>query len=135
MTTILKNIRFQKLDQFNNPVFICNQKEKNIYKKLTKFASQLQSQFEDCFLPIYHSIEHEYCTIRLRKNTQIDKLKLKQNDRVDMSFSVKRKKTNNKIYVNCVLKSIKLVSRTLPLDYGSDVELYDVNTDEDTDEE
>ena len=122
------NIRYQKLDSFCNFIFICDKEnETKNYDKLVKYTSQLKEKFPDHYLPLYYNEEYKYASVRLKKDTKIQMLKLNPNDLVDLSFNIKKKKgKEGQIYVNCILEKIKLVKRAPPVDEGSDVDLDDV---------
>ena len=123
-------VRFQKLDKFENPVFICNKtKELESYTKLTKFYRQLSKRF-DSFLPIYSDSEKEYATIRIRKNSDFNGLC--ENDVHEITFDIKKKDNKLTVYG----RSMELVSKAVPFDEvddfmmdGDDFELDDSKDD------
>ena len=123
----IKSIRFQKIDDYQNPVFIANStKEPTQYKKLSRFYEQLSEEYKDSFLPLFENKKHKYATIRLKKDTQVSQLKLTANDVVDIKFTVrKRVSEEGKISVNCHLESIKLVQRAPPVDLGQEITFSD----------
>ena len=66
----LSNIKFQKFDDFKNPVFICSPREESEnYYTLEKIANNITKKHPDIFSPVYHSQEHLYCSIRFKKNS------------------------------------------------------------------
>jgi hypothetical protein len=142
MSIVLKNIRFNKFDLFLNPVFICsseNENEYENYKQLKSYAKQLKKKFPDIFLPIYNSEEYNFSSIKICKNTQITQLKLNQNDLVNLTFRIKKKKSDKNLltYVNCILVKVKLVKRAPLANFGDDIVFDDIfdNSDEEGDEQ
>ena len=122
----IRNVRYQKQDEYGNQIFICNiTKEAKSYKKLKNFSKQLKEKHPSTFLPIFNNTAHKYSTIRLKKDFKINNLKLKQNDVCDIKFSICSRSYENKTYLaaHCVL--IKLVKRAPPIDLGVELELYD----------
>jgi hypothetical protein len=120
----IDNIRFQKFDEYS-AIFIANSKtEPKTYKKLKKYHFQLNESYPNNFLPIYHSPQHEYSTIRFKlvKNLK----QLNPNDVVSLKFKVKRTaSTKNTVY--CQLTEFNLISEAV-----QDYEL-NLNSDSDSD--
>ena len=113
----LSNIKFQKLDQYDNPVFIAGEEnDLENYTILKVYAKKLNSMFEG-FMPIYHNDEHKFGTIRFAKKYEF---KPENNCNYDIEYSIKQKNKNLKIYVNCHITKITFVSRNI-IDQGSDV--------------
>lgn len=115
----LKNIKFSKLDKFQNSVFIASKKvdEKN-YKKLLEYYNKLLEMDINTFSPIYHNSEYKYNTIRFFK----DKYEFKERGIYDIEFTINKKEKEGKTYINFYLKSVKLV-KTLEIDKGEEIEL------------
>ena len=104
---VLKSIRFQKLDKYDNPVFIVNQMEKENYKDLVEKAQQLQDKNFDTFLPIYHSEQYAYATIRFVKCHVIP-----DPDCVyDIDYVITTKKKDDRTYVNCHMNDLTFVKK------------------------
>lgn len=117
-------IRYQKRDQFNNPVFIASkEREPESFAQLVKYQTSLKKKF-DTFLPVFANTEKHYATIRFQKQTLHSLSKpLKPNDTYSIKFDIKAKTKDNKKYCNCFLRKIKFVKAAPPVDEGSDVEL------------
>ena len=123
-----KSIRFQKLDKFNNMVFIVNGKNPNEtdnFNKLKQDYRSLKDKY-DTYLPIYYNEEYDYCTIRFYKN---NKFKVEENCTYDVEYSirVKSKDDSNRAgfaqkFVNCYLDKLTFVSRK-EVDRGELIEL------------
>ena len=129
----IKNIRFQKLDDYQNFIFIANsKKEPKLYKKLSKFYKQLAKKYAESFLPVYENKTHNYATIRLKKDYKISKLKLLSGDVVNIEFVVrKRVNEDGKVSVKCYVDTIKLVSRAPPVDLGDELSFSDEESEAD----
>lgn len=104
----IKNIRFQKLDEFNNPVFIVSSdiaSEKETYDTLKNYYIKLFQHNYGTFLPIYHSPAYKYATIRFKSGNIVRKYK--KNDVYNIVFSVKKSVSlSNKTYIKCYINSI-----------------------------
>ena len=132
----LKNIRFQKTDQFDNSCYVVNMdKEQKQYKKLSKYYKQLNAECSESFLPIYENTKYKYATLRLKKDEKVTKLKLNTNDVVDVKFNIYKKQSEEKVFVNCYVSSIKLVKRAEPVDLGDAMTFTDSDDDDDEDED
>ena len=118
------NLRFQKYDKFQNPVFIASKgqiEEKEAYDKLKDYYDKLEEKDFGTFLPIYHSSEHNYSTIRFKKNEKYNKMTVRNIYAVD--FTTKQLVKDSKIYVNCFISSLKLVCKASALDDGEELDL------------
>jgi hypothetical protein len=70
MSTTMQ-LRFQKVDPYNNSIFIASKNrddEEAVYTKLSKFHEALVTSDVTTFLPIYST--SKYATIRFKKNTK-----------------------------------------------------------------
>ena len=117
----LKSLRFQKIDKYNNPIFICNKDEQDNFNQLKELSEKLEQY--DCFTPVYHSDTYNYCTLRIKKNVKHPDFY--PNDRFDITFTI-NKKTNSdtdKISINCYSSKMKLVSKAPVLDIGEELDL------------
>ena len=118
-------LRFQKIDKFSNVIFIASgdkPEEKESFNLLTKFSKQLKSLNYDTFLPIYSSDnEFNYATVRTKKNLKYPNLV--ENSVYKITFDCKKRTKDDKNYINCYLRKLKLVKLAEPQDEGSDVEL------------
>jgi len=130
----IKNIRFQKLDDYENHVFICNEtKESASHAKLKKYYSKLQKSNDGCFLPLYVNDEHKYGTVRLKKNFAIKQLKLNSNDVCNIKFTIRRKKVESKTYISCFCDEIQIVKRAPPVILGEEIAFDSDDSEEETD--
>ena len=122
-TTI--NLRFQKIDVYGNSIFIAtanNPDEVDQYKTLDKCAKQLMSLDTKTFLPIFSNDEFQYATIRCKKNSSFPNLV--ENSYYKISFDTKKKSKDNKVFINCYLRKLKLVKKAAVVDDGEDI-LFD----------
>ena len=126
---ILKNIKFSKLDKFENPVFIATKKsDEENYKILLEYYNKILEMDIDTFSPIYHSSEFKYNSIRFFKDTAYEfKDRGLYNIKFTMNKKVKEGKDEGrnvveKTYINCYIKSAKFI-KTLEVDRGEEIEL------------
>jgi hypothetical protein len=121
MTTTI-NLRFQKKDVYENSIFIAaasNPDEVKQYKTLDKFAKQLMSLDTKQFLPIFSNDEFQYATIRCKKNSKFPNLV--ENSIYKITFDTKKKSKDNKVFINCYLRKLKLVKKADVVDLGDDI--------------
>ena len=110
----LKNIRFQKTDDYNNSIFIATSDEKANYKLLSSYSQKLINKDFDTFLPIYHNDEYKFTTIRFAEDS---KFKPKEHCIYDVNFTIRVKNKDGKKFVNCYIDKLKFISKT-PRDFG-----------------
>jgi len=125
------NLQFKKFDKFDNPVF--GAKQDNIpesYDKLTKIYKKLNARSYDTYLPIYSHPEFGYSTIRFFKNSKY--VNFKVGATYEVSFSINKKKKNDKTYVNCYISKMKFISKAETVDQGEEMEFSD-SEDSDSD--
>ena len=111
-------VRFSKNDNYSNPVFICSPKndvEKASYTKLCLLAEKNSQSDINTFSPLYHNAEHEFATIRFK---HFNKCKLEQHSLYNINCVLKRKESNDKVYVNAFVNKITLVKRADVRDDG-----------------
>ena len=104
---VLKNIRFQKVDKYDNLIFIANKTEKENYDDLKDKALKLENRFET-FMPIFHSEKFNYSTIRFVKNS---KATVEPDCVYDIDYIIKLKNKDGKTYVNCFINTIKFIKK------------------------
>ena len=130
----VKNIRFQKYDQYGSAVFISNaKKETKTYNKLKNYYEQLSGKFPDTYLPIYYSETLQYATVKLKtKFQQCMPKNLERNDVYDIKFEIRSGKNTEtgKVYVSCIPKKCKLVSKAVV-----EGDLVDLDSDSEPDKE
>ena len=109
--------RFQKQDQFGSQVFIASQsKEEDSFNVIKGFTEKLKGLNLTTFLPVYHSDNNPYCTIRFKhfKN----KVKLNPRDTYKIQFSFRKLTRDDKEYINCYVESIELIAKAPEIDFG-----------------
>ena len=111
-------VRFSKNDNYSNPVFICspkNAEEKGSYTKLCLLSQKISESDINTFSPIYHNTEHEFATIRFKHYKGI---KLEQQGLYNINCVLKRKESNDKVYINAFVNNISLLKKATPRDDG-----------------
>ena len=108
-------LRYQKLDQFKNPVFVVgnNNDEKDSYERLKKFHTALEKQNLNTFLPIYST--DSYSTIRFKSNP---KFSFADNHTYEVEYVIRKREMNGKNHVSCYMNKSRLVKKGAALDYG-----------------
>ena len=126
---VLKNLRFNKFDKYDNPVYIASHKEKDNYEDLKDKANKLEAKNLHTFLPIYHSEKFKFATIRFVKNFQKNGDYIKpQPDcvyNIDHSIKTKTKEGDHeegRTNVNCYINTITFVKK-LGRSEGDELEL------------
>jgi hypothetical protein len=105
--TFQLNLRFQKQSDYGDDIFICSNErepEQEAFKKLKSVANQLTKQF-DTFLPVYHSEDYNYCSIRFKAGGK----SFKRGSLYNIKFDIKQKTKDDKKFVNCFVRSSKLI--------------------------
>ena len=116
------NLRFLKYDQFNNPIFIAsNRKDTEIvsFNKLRDYSEQIKEKEYDTFNPIYHDVKNQFASIRF----QYKGSPLELGSVYSLDFKITKKEKLNKIYVNCYIDKIKLISKAEKIDRGEELDL------------
>jgi hypothetical protein len=111
-------VRFQKIDQYKNSIFIVGfgtnkPEEKESFDRLSKFYEALKNQNITTFLSIYATTD--YATIRFKPNT---KFNFVEDNTYELEFNIRKKEYEGKDYVSCFVNKSKLVKKALPVDYG-----------------
>jgi hypothetical protein len=114
----IQNLRFQKLDKYQNPVFIASRDDSN-YTLLADLAKRLREKNYDTFLPIYSSVEFNYATIRFTKNT---KYTLIPGAKYDVEFKVRTVARDERVFVNCLASVMRMTEKPAEIDYGQELE-------------
>ena len=115
MSTTMQ-IRFQKVDQYKNSIFIAEANktnEEDAFARLSKFYEALKNQNITTFLPLYST--PEYATIRFKPNT---KFKFVEGNTYQLEFNIRKKAYEGKDYVSCFINKSKLISKAALVDYG-----------------
>ena len=113
----IKNIRFQKLDQFENAIFIADKKrEPDTYQQLNGYYKQLKESTPEIFLPIYSNQEHNYSTIRVNSP-----MKYETNATYSIKFSIRKVIKGEKTYINVNIDRIKFLKPAPVIDLGTEI--------------
>ena len=106
------NIRYQKRSEYDDYVFLAD-KERNeeleSYNNLKIMSEKLSDKYTT-YLPIFHSDEHNVCSIRFKKDEGKSKL-FKKNCLYSVEFIIKNKEYKNENYVNCFIQKFKLINK------------------------
>lgn len=117
-------LHFQKLDKYENPVFIAKQEDiPESFDKLTKIYRRLTEVDYGTYLPIFSHSEFKYTTIRFFKNSKFNKFKVHAT--YEITFSINKKTKNEKTYVNCYISKVKFVKGAEKVDLGEVMDFSD----------
>ena len=120
---LLESLRFQKYDKYENYVFIASinkLEEETNYNILQNIHNKLEGKYES-YLPLYKSDMYNYVSVTIRKNYKFtDKLVI--GNTYNVEFDIREVEKDDKIYVNCTLKKIKLHTRKPKENLGSIIE-------------
>ena len=74
MTSYLcKNLKFHKIDRFNNPIFIATlKKDPENYTILKTIYDKVSALSIETFLPIYSHDEYKYVTVTFKTKSKFD---------------------------------------------------------------
>ena len=98
-------------------------KSPETYEVLKTYHEKLTAMEIDTFFPIYCNPEYEYASIRFMKSDEKRFNSMKPRNVYRVEFSIKQKNKDKKIYVNCYLKSLKLLTKAEKFDEGEELEL------------
>jgi hypothetical protein len=129
MTSVL--IRFQKIDTYDNLVFIASSKsldesEVKACKKLKSVHKKLKKVYPNLYQPVYYSSETGCATLKF-KNWQ--NLKPKLHDIYDIDFKLLVTKRDDTSYVRVVVNSIDFVKAGVLI--GTEIDLGGSDDDSD----
>jgi len=113
MSTTMQ-LRFQKVDPYNNSIFIAskNREDEDVaYTKLSKFHENLTNSDVTTFLPIYST--SKYATIRFKRNP---KFTFEEGCIYSLEFTVRKSEYEGKKYVAVFVNNSTLVAKAV--DYG-----------------
>ena len=116
-------LRYSKNSEYGDHVFICTDDEEAFpseqegFKELKRMSAKLNEMFTT-FLPVYHSEEHNYCSIRFQKTNS----KFHRRSLYKVSFDIKRKSKDGQEYCNAYIKKVKLHTRVKE-DQGKIIEI------------
>ena len=124
--SITLNLRYQKQDQYGSEIFIVSNKypeEQKAYTTLLRIEQKLKDREIDTFLPVYSNKDIGYATVRFKMFKGIP---LTPRDTYTVTFDVTAIMKNEKMFINCYIKKIKLHTRAKPIDTGVvlDLELF-----------
>lgn len=117
-------LRYSKDSEYGDHIFICANdteaypEEQKGFKELKRMSAKLDGMF-DTFLPVYHSAEHSYCSIRFKKTNS----KFHRRSLYAVSFDIKKKTVDNADYCNVYIKKVKLAKRAEKQDEGETLEI------------
>ena len=117
-------LRYSKNSEYGDHVFICADdpefcpEEQEGFKELKRMSSKLDGMF-DTFLPVYHSAENSYCSIRFKKTNS----KFHRRSLYTVSFDIKKKTVDGQEYANCFIKKVRLAKRAEKQDEGETLEI------------
>lgn len=112
-------LRFIKVDQYSNHVFMVKEsevEETKTFEQLGKLQDKLAKKFPDSFLPIYTNDTTEYRTIRFGRC----KYSFKRGNYYNITYKFKARENT---YVNATIQQSKIFKRVERPDSGADVEL------------
>ena len=127
-------MRFDKFDDYGNLSFACSGKPEDpaynadAYDALRLAHHKLAKKKLNTFLPIFCNDERMFATIRARK--PFDQQRFKPGSFYDVDTSIRQVTRDGKTYLNCVIKSSRLVKRAKPLDYGTEIKLDDSDAED-----
>ena len=90
------------------------------YETLKDYAEKLENKDYGTYLPIFHSEQYNYSTIRFCKN---EKFKLEKNALYNVEYKITTITKNTKIYVNCHIQKCKMVGKAPVEEIGEELEL------------
>jgi hypothetical protein len=113
-------LRYQKKSEYGDDIFVANNSddkpdEQPAYQELQGIYGKLTQKF-DTFLPVYHSTEHEYCSIRFKPSAK----RFKRGNLYTVKFKITQKEKKGKNYCNCFVLSAKLF-KTFKQDDGEEL--------------
>jgi hypothetical protein len=115
-------LRYQKKDAYGNVIFIASNKfdaEKDAYGGLVKIEKKLKKMDINTFLPIYANADAGYASIRFK---YYEGIKLSERNLYKVSFDIKKNLKDDKEYINCFVKYVKLHAKASPINYGETLE-------------
>ena len=110
--SISLDLRFSKLDKYENITFISTQaREPDIYKKLTNLYKQVRKQNPDVFLPLYSNYADESSNKKYAKISfsKTKKFEFKENAVYHVEFSINKREHNGRVFINCHILSSRMV--------------------------
>ena len=114
-------LRFLKYDQYKHPIFIAsNRKDTEIasFNKLRDYAEKIREKEYDTFNPIYYDVENQFASIRFKHKGS----PLEFGAFYSIDFKITKKEKLSKIYVNCYIDKIKLISKAEKIDRGEELD-------------
>ena len=115
-------LRYQKRSEYEDYVFLADHErpdELESYEKLKSMANKLADKYST-YLPIFHSDEHNVCSIRFKKDEGKPKT-FRKNCVYTVEFNIKDKEYKNEKYVNCFMLKHKLFSKCEDAGDGEDI--------------
>ena len=115
---VIRTLRFCSLKCFNLKMSI-NEIKRPIFNKLTNIYNRLTKMKLGTFLPVYHSKEHKYSSMRFKKTLKYTKMT--PNNLYKIEYAIKQTVKDDKAYVNCFLNGMKLLSKAPTIDEGTEM--------------
>ena len=118
------NLRFLKYDQYKHPIFIASSRKDTeiaAFNKLREYSEKIREKEYDTFNPIYYDVKNQFASIRF----QYKGAPLEFGAVYSVDFKITKKENLNKIYANCYIDKIKLISKAEPIDRGEELDLDD----------
>ncbi len=116
------NLRYQKRSEYDDYVFLADHErpdELESYEKLKTMSAKLVDKYTT-YLPIFHSDEHNVCSIRFKKDDGKTK-QFKKNCVYAIEYIIKEKEYKNEQYVNCFIQKFKLFSKSEDVGDGDEL--------------
>lgn len=114
-------VKFLKLDQFNNPMFICSPEDEG-FAELDTCYKKIKAMNFTTYLPLYQHPVKKYITITYRFNDSRLK-KFSDKSIYKISTNLRTVERDGKKYINCEIASAALIEYSKPLDRGDVLQL------------
>jgi hypothetical protein len=122
MSYSLTNLKFQKMDQYQNPIFIAgSEKNTENYTILREISEKLKEKEYNTFLPVYHSEEYDYASLRIRKHYKNPTFTA--NSTYNITFELRTVTKDDKTYVNIHLTKARMHTKAVGASKGALLEL------------
>lgn len=108
--------KFLKLDQFNNPMFICSSEDEG-HTELDSCYKKIKSMGFTTYLPLYQHPTKKYITITYRFNDSRIK-RFSDKSTYKITTNLRTAERDGKRYINCEMNTATLVEYSKPLDRG-----------------
>lgn len=120
-------LRYQKQTPYKEHVFIAvddpekHPEEEQGHEKLSEIAASLKNQYPDVYLPTF--AKDDFSSIRFKMpNNGYPVRKFYPGSTYEVTFTIKKKVTGEKTYLNAFLDRARLVGRAQAADDGEELE-------------